>query len=191
MATETMPTTATRPLTYEDLLETPEGDGYRYEIIAGEMVVSASPSKRHARVSFRLARLLADFVDEQNLGEVFHAPVDVRLGRHDIVVPDILFFTADRSHLFGERLADGPPDLIVEVLSPSTRSRDLRTKMRLYADTGVQEYWVVDPKMGKISVYWRTHERTYDLLPAEGTRARSQVIPGFEVDSAELIAGLD
>lgn len=191
MATETMPTTATRPLTYEDLLETPEGDIYRYEIIAGEMIVSASPSKRHARISLRLVRRMADYVEEHNLGEAFHAPVDVRLGRHDIVVPDIIFLSAERSHVFGERLADGAPDLIVEVLSPSTRTRAVKVKLQQYVQAGVQEYWVVDPRSGKISVYWRTHERTYELLPAEDGTTRSRVIPGFEVNPADLVAGLD
>jgi Uma2 family endonuclease len=191
MATETMSATAIRPLTYDDLLQTPEGDVNRYEIIAGEMVVSASPSKRHAWISLRLVRLMADYVEEHKLGEVFHAPVDVRLGRHDIVVPDIIFLSEERKHLFGTQLVDGAPDMIVEVLSPSTRSRDLTAKLHLYAEAGVQEYWIVDQNSGEITVYWRSHNRSYEHLPADGTKACSRVIPGFELNSTKLIAGLD
>src|SRR5687768_1885365 len=111
-------------LTYEDLLGSPQDDANRYEILAGELFVSASPSKRHAWISFQLARRLADFVDEHGLGHVFHSPVDVRLTRNDIVVPDVIFLSLERKHLYGDQLVEGPPDLVVEVLSPSTRARD-------------------------------------------------------------------
>jgi len=191
MATETLRPTATRPLTYVDILETPVGESNRYEIIAGEMFVSASPSKRHAWISTRLFRWIADYAEQNNLGVVFHAPVDVRLTLHDVVVPDVIFLREERKHLFGEHFVDGPPDLIVEILSPSTRSRDVTAKKRLYAETGVQEYWVVDQVTADVTVYWRSHKGSYEVISAEDGKVRSRIIPGLEIISDKLLVGLD
>src|SRR5688500_10184635 len=101
---------ATRPLTYEDLLQTPVNDGKRYEIIGGEMVVTASPAKKHVRVSIRLILLFGNYVTEHSLGEVYPAPVDVRLTPYDIVVPDLIFLRSERLHIYGDQVVDGPPD---------------------------------------------------------------------------------
>jgi Uma2 family endonuclease len=183
--------TAARPLTYQDLLETPEGDGNRYEILAGELIVTASPSKRHAWISFRLARRMADHVEQRSMGVVFHSPVDVRLTRYDVVVPDIIFLSAERRNIFGERFVDGAPDLIVEVLSPSTRSRDLTAKLQLYARTGVQEYWIVDPDTSDVTVYALSAQGAYELVPAVEGRICSRLLPEFELQTADLLSGID
>ena len=184
-------TTARTSLTYEDLIDTPHGDGKRYEILGGELFVSAPPSKRHAWISFQLALRLAEYVEQRALGVVFHAPVDVRLTHNDVVVPDVIFLSTARRHLFGEQRIDGAPDLVVEVLSPSTRSRDLTAKLQLYAQTGVQEYWIVDQVTATVTLYWRAPHGSYELISSESDRVRSRVVPGFELETTELIAGLD
>lgn len=190
-ANEGAATTANLPLTYEYLLTTPEGDGNRYEVLAGELFATASPSKRHAWICTRLSRWMGTFVEENGLGEVFGTPVDVKLTHHDIVVPDVFFLRQDRLHLFDDKKVEGAPDLIVEVLSPSTRSRDLTAKMRLYAEVGVQEYWIVDQVSPEITVYARSPNGSFELVPTDPAHVHSRVIPGFELNSGKLIAGFD
>ncbi len=123
--------TATRLLTYEDLLNTPN-DGRRYEIIGGELVVSASPLLKHQRLSMRLAVPLHE-LEQRGLGQMFEAPVDVRIAPHEIVVPDLVFVTTARLHILTEALIDGTPDLVIEILSLSTSRIDLGAKAALYA----------------------------------------------------------
>jgi Uma2 family endonuclease len=101
------------------------------------------------------------------------------------------YLSAERTRLFGDQKVDGPPDLIVEVLSPSTRSRDLTVKMDLYARTGVSEYWIVDPQTADISFHSRTAGGSFVPLPQERNRIRSGVLPEFVLDPNELIAGIE
>lgn len=181
---------ATRPLTSDDLLQTPEGDGIRYELLGGELFVSASPAKRHTWILARLARLLGNHVEQRGLGEVFGSPIDVRLTKFDVVVPDIVFIRSERFHLFGEHFLDGAPDLIVEILSPSTRVRDRTDKLRLYARFGVPEYWIVDPESSGITVFVLSRPGSYEALDTSAG-FRSTVLPDFELSPPTLFAGID
>jgi Uma2 family endonuclease len=179
---------ATRGLTYEDLLETPEGDGNRYELLGGELFVSRSPQRSHVFASSRLCFLLGNHVDQRNLGQVFHGPVDVRLTPYDIVVPDIIFLKTDRLHVFGDRLVDGRPDLIVEVLAPTTRARDQIDKAQLYARTGVEEYWIVDPDAHAVTVYALSVGGTLERMSAQVGKVQSRVLPELKLDVVNLFA---
>lgn len=130
-------------LTYEDYCALPE-DGKRYEILDGDLYMSPSPMTPHQRAALRMARLLCDFVDVRMLGEVFIAPCDVILDQHNIVVPDLLFVSKSRQSIITEKNIQGAPDLLVEILSPSTRLRDIRDKRNIYARCGVEWYWIFD-----------------------------------------------
>ncbi|MCC6792702.1 MAG: Uma2 family endonuclease [Thermomicrobiales bacterium] len=180
--------TQARALTYEDLLKTPEGDGNRYELLGGEIFVTASPSKKHVWLVNLLTFELTAQLRGRNLGQVFAGPVDVRLTPHDVVVPDIVFIRQERLHIFGERCIEGAPDLIVEVLSPSTRSRDLTIKMQLYARTGVQEYWLVDPDLSTITVYVLFTTGGYEALAPAADSVASRVLSGIQLNPALLFA---
>lgn len=129
----------TRPLTYDDLLPMPK-DGKRYEIIGGELHVAAAPSRKHQDALADVFESLRAWVRPRRLGKVYFAPVDVRISPTDIVEPDILFIRQDRLHIVEANTVEGAPDLIVEVLSPSTRDLDLVRKAALYANAGVEEY---------------------------------------------------
>ena len=155
------------------------------------MFVTASPAKKHARLSARLLRKLSDHVEQHALGEVFHTPADVRLTPYDVVVPDLFFLSAERGHLFGEKLVDGPPDLVVEILSQSTRLRDLNTKLRLYARAGVAEYWIVDPEQKSVAVHFLNAKGGYDAVPQTDHQIISRVLPEFDLSIDELFSGLD
>jgi Uma2 family endonuclease len=178
-----------RPLTYDDLLATPENGG-RYEIIGGELFVSASPAIRHQRSSRVLLREVDDFVVAGDLGEIFYPPIDVRLSPHNIVVPDLVFVSKERAHIVSDLLIDGAPDLLVEVISPSSKRRDHVRKAALYAMAGVREYWIVDPETKTVDVL-RLQNGRYERIPIVDGIARSEVLAGFaelQIEVARLFA---
>jgi Uma2 family endonuclease len=139
-------------LTYDDYLLFPD-DGLRHEIIEGEHYVTPSPATRHQRILLNLSHLLQTHLDSHPGGEIFFAPFDVLLSEFNIFVPDLIFLSRERSHLLTSKNLRGAPDLAVEILSPSTRSRDMRLKRDVYARTGVLEYWVVDPDDDSVTVH--------------------------------------
>jgi len=165
-ATITAPT-AERRFTYRDLLTLPD-DRNTYEIIDGALSVNASPSLRHQRISGRIYRILSQALEDTGKGHVFFAPMDVLLDRENVVQPDLVYIAGDRAILLEESHINGPPDLIIEVVSPSTRQRDLSMKRGLYARFGVPHYWVFDPEENSVLVYRREGEtyREKDKLGA-------------------------
>ena len=138
--------------TYEDLQQLPD-DGNRYEIIDGELVVSPSPSMAHQGAVAELFVLLYRALRETGLARVFTAPLDVILSPTRVVEPDILVVRTERASIMKERGIEGPVDLAVEVLSPSSVRTDRERKRTLYAAVGVPEYWIVDPIMKTIDVH--------------------------------------
>jgi Uma2 family endonuclease len=144
-------------LTYADLERLPESSGVRFELFDGELYVTPSPSVQHQRVSARLFRILDDYFRLGGRGEVFHAPTDVVLTDFDVAVPDLVVVT--NPDALTRRAIEAAPALIVEILSPSTRRRDLALKMERYAALGVSQYWVIDPLARWCEVYRRRPER--------------------------------
>lgn len=144
-----------RPIfTADDLAQLPE-DGKRYEILGGDLAVSPSPNRKHQNVIRRLSAFFIA-VESQGYGRWYPAPFDVVLDDYNVVEPDLLFVRTEHRERVTEAHVQGPPDLIVEVLSPSTRERDLGVKAHLYARFGVNEYWVVDPDAKTLTAYQLT-----------------------------------
>ena len=137
--------------TYEDYMKTPDDE--RYELIEGELLMTPSPKTNHQRICGRLYSELQRHVSEKGIGEVFFAPYDVVLGKENVFEPDIIFVSNENSDIITEANIKGAPDLIVEVLSPSTAYRDLVKKKRIYAKFGVKEYWIVDPEEKTVELY--------------------------------------
>lgn len=135
-------TEAVVKLTYEDYANIP-GDE-RYELIDGELILVSSPNEMHQRVSKRLLWLFRD-VEESGLGWVYDAPFDVILSDTDVVQPDLMFVSKERAEIITPANVQGAPNLVVEVLSPSTAQRDWTQKRDLYAKYGVRELWLVAP----------------------------------------------
>ncbi|MGI8968777.1 MAG: Uma2 family endonuclease [Chloroflexota bacterium] len=172
-------------LTYEDYLRMPE-DGHRYEIIDGELFVSPSPSIRHQVAAMNLCLALTQYVRANSLGRVFIAPCAVRLTPDEPVEPDLFFISWEREHIIGEQAVNGPPDLIVEILSPSGVGRDRFTKFNRYAQVGVAEYWIIDPASETIEQYVLEEGQYVELAPhGDGTQG-SRVIPGLRLSVTEL-----
>lgn len=138
---------------YHDYCQLPEGK--RYELIDGDFYMVPAPFTLHQRVLWKLATSLQESLHPAQ-GELFIAPVDVVLSDTDVVQPDIIFISKERAAIITEANIQGAPDLVVEILSPSTRERDLGIKKKLYERYGVQEYWIADPTTKTIQVYHAT-----------------------------------
>jgi Uma2 family endonuclease len=143
----------TRLYTVEDVRAMPD-DRNRYETIAGELFVTPAPSLRHQAVLARLHLSIGPYVAHHRLGTVVFAPLDVVYGPMTLVEPDLLYVSARRREVFTEREVIGAPDLVVEVLSPSTARTDRGRKRALYQETGVREYWIVDAELNRVEI-WR------------------------------------
>ena len=140
--------------TWQDLRAMPN-DGRRYEAIGGELRVSPAPRYRHQVVSARLFLALGSLLVRAGRGHPLSAPTEVRFpGVGNIVQPDILFVSPDRCELITEYGVSGAPDLVVEILSPSTEDWDRGEKLKLYREGGVAEYWIADPIENFVDV-WR------------------------------------
>ncbi len=131
-------------LTVEDYMALP-ADGKRYELLEGELVVVPSPNTAHQRIVGNLYLLLRQHVQRNALGEVFTAPYDIVLGHRVVAQPDLVFVSQENAEIILPAHVRGVPDLVVEVVSPSSAKRDLLQKRRIYARYGVPNYWVVDP----------------------------------------------
>lgn len=165
--------------TYEDYCQLPNDK--RYELIDGELYEMApSPITVHQRILLTLARLLADWVDRHGMGEALVAPFDVILSENDTFQPDILFVAEARRSIITHRACEGAPDLVVEILSPSTSQRDLGIKRERYALFGVREYWIVDPAARALEVLALREGEYVSLgVHAGETSPESAVLPGF------------
>ena len=171
--------TATK-LTYQDCLDM-DGDE-RFELIDGELIMVGSPNEAHQMALGALGTRMYVFSDDRELGKVFFAPFDVLLSDTDVVQPDILFVSNERAHIRTPDNIRGAPDLVVEILSPSSTGRDWGAKMALYAEHGVKEYWIVDPMR---RVVWLMLLRG-GILEVAGTygvgdTVSSSVLAGFSV----------
>jgi Uma2 family endonuclease len=176
-------------LTYDDLRRLPD-DNLRHELIDGEHYVAASPSTRHQLVLGNLYYALRTWLQEHSGGELYLAPVDVVLSLHDVVVPDLLYVAGARvAHIVTPEAIRGVPDLIVEVLSPSTRRVDSDSKLALYDRAGAVEYWIVDPQRERVRVYRRENA---GLAVAGDVTARARdvlatpLLPGLQIPLATL-----
>lgn len=143
-------------LTYADFAALP-ADGKRYELHEGEISVTAAPRPRHQLVIGNLHLILAQHVRRLGLGEVFLSPIDVILSNITVLEPDLVYVEAACMGQVSERGIEGPPTLVVEVLSPGTASADRGIKLQLYARYAVPHYWIVD-----------SDERTIEALQLAG-----------------------
>jgi Uma2 family endonuclease len=174
-------------LTYADLCRLPE-DRLRHELIDGEHYVTAAPTYRHQRVAMNVAGMLFMFLREHRLGHVYMAPLDVLFSEHDVVEPDVLYVSEERlRNQQEERYLTVTPDLVVEVLSPSTRHVDRGAKRGLYERRGVPEYWLIDPARETVQVFRQESGRfelAADLVRRRGDAAAflsTPLLPGFRI----------
>jgi len=152
---------------------------------------SPAPSRKHQKVSMRFGLLLAEAILKPGKGEVYHAPLDVKLWEDTVYQPDLLVVLREHADRLRETHVEGAPDLVVEILSPSTAHLDLWQKRYDYAQAGVREYWVVDPDTRRVELYVLEGERLMLVETAQGRgRIASRLIPGLDVDLEDLFRDL-
>ena len=168
-------------LTYDDYAKTPEDE--RWELLDGELIMAAAPNMKHQSVQSNTDWHVQRFVRDRDLGRVFNAPTDVVLSEHDVVQPDLVFVSSEREHIITDANIQGALDLVVEILSPSTASRDWRDKLDLYARHGVAEYWLMDP-ISEIVWVFRLVDGTLVQVGMYGVgdTLTSPLLEGFALD---------
>lgn len=181
-------------LTYEDFVRFPD-DGMRHELIDGMHYVTPSPVTRHQQLAGRLHVAIGSYLElHPEVGQVYGSPLDTVFSPWDIVVPDLIFVAAGQLDILTEANIQGAPAMVVEVLSPSTRKRDLGIKRRLFERGGVREYWVVDPKAEDLTVYRRITDGSLSKISQMGANdaatLSTPLLPGFTLSIEKLFAPL-
>lgn len=173
--------------TYEDYARLPD-NGFRYEVIRGELHLSPAPSISHQRTVTSLIHYLTNHLKQNPVGECFTSPIDVNLpDLASPVQPDVLFINNNNADIIKENTIEGVPDLVIEISSPSTARYDRQTKFKTYAQAGVSEYWLVDSSNFTIEVYV-LRGQAYALLGKFGRedQAHSEILSGFTVPVKEI-----
>ena len=171
-------------LTYEDYLELPD-DGKRYELIEGELILNPTPIPRHQQIVRKIGVSLDHYFTAHGDGEVYFSPLDIVLAEDVVLEPDLMVIRRERMSIIGKKNIQGAPNIVIEVLSESTRRRDEIVKRKLYERYGVDEYWIVDPVIDTVKIYRRVGEsfaRAVEMSAETGGAITSPVLPGFALD---------
>jgi Uma2 family endonuclease len=178
--------TTAKKLTTADYEKMP-ADGFRHEIIEGEEYRTPAPTTDHQSVLFKIARRLGDHAEARKLGRVFVAPTAVVFSRHDAVEPDVFFVSKARASIIKPKNIQGAPDLVVEVLSPSTAANDRGPKLKTYDDGGVREYWIVDPATKTVEIReFRATRRTRGYQDDQSFQ--SELFPGLTLSLEDIFS---
>jgi Uma2 family endonuclease len=168
--------------TYDDWLTFPD-DGWKYEIINGELHMTPAPATGHQKSSISLSSRLYTYVQDHDLGMVLTAPCDVRLPNQPVPFqPDIFFIRKNNLQIIQETEVIGAPDLVIEILSPSNASYDRVEKFEVYQAAAVPEYWLVDYQAKTIEIFSLV-EGAYQLAKKYGLSdaITSAQLPGFQL----------
>jgi Uma2 family endonuclease len=181
--------TERRKWTYQDYLQLDEG--IVFEIIDGEQIVTPAPNWQHQDISEKLEFLMEQYIRQKQSGKLFHAPVDVVLAESTVVQPDILFISQQNLYILQKEHSGimGVPDLVIEIVSPSSFYYDVHEKKDLYERFHIPEYWIIEPGSKTIEVLTLEDSKykLYSLAAGKG-QARSKVLDGFAVNVAEIIS---
>lgn len=186
---------AQRQWTYRDLVALPD-DCLRHELLDGEHIVSPSPGTVHQLVLWNLAAQLSAWLGEHPTGTALTGPYDLKLSLFTVLVPDLVYFTAERfARVVNEKHALAAPDLVVEILSPGTRRRDRGRKRAIYEREGVGEYWIVDPAGREVTVLRREPRKSIFAVADTLAGSRHDVLesplfPGLQVPLVQIFRGL-
>jgi Uma2 family endonuclease len=175
-------------VTYAEFCDLP-ADGVLYELLDGLIAVRSSPTEPHQAVALKLAVRLEVYVEENGPGIVRMGPLDVMLDEYNVTLPDLLFLRTERAGLLGETGCFGPPDLVVEALSPTSVKRDLVDKLGIYERGGVDHYWVIDVADERLRRFVLIGDR-YQEQPALGRDDLlvSPLIPGLQLPLRPIFA---
>ena len=174
-------------ITVKEFFEMDLEEGYYYELINGIIVKKQAPKPIHQNASMNLSRILSNHVFENKIGKLFASPIDVFFDDYNNTQPDILFIKKERDFIITDHGIEGTPNLIVEILSPSSFKRDKKEKFDLYMKFGVSEYWIVDPYYKSVEVF--TLENNTYVLASDASESgiiQSKVLEGLSLEISTL-----
>jgi len=174
-----------KKITYADYLKI--DDNNRYEIFNGELCMVPAPSTSHQSISRNLEFLIWNFVKQKGLGNVFDAPIDIVFDDDEVFQPDIVFIKSENQSIVGKNAIQGVPDLIVEIVSPSSTFYDTVEKKEVYGKYGVKEYWLVFPDEKVIEIFILGKEGYLEFCKSkkEGI-VKSKILEGLEINSKDV-----
>lgn len=183
-----MLTTKAQPITRHDYALIPVG-APNYQLIDGDLVMAPSPSSFHQTILSKLDRVIGNFLDVHPIGRHFIAPLDVHLSDLNVFQPDLLFVRKANGSIIEEHGIEGAPDLVVEILSKTSEKYDLGPKRSVYARTGVEELWIIDPEKRTLSLYRLVEDAaTPAATYRAGQKFTSTLLPGLTIDLAAVFA---
>lgn len=188
-----MEAVALQQLAYREFreMEFDDNDPFQYELLDGELVKKNAPTPWHQRLSGNLYFTLRQYVTEKKLGEVFYSPIDVFLNDYNAPQPDLVFVSEGKKNMITNDGIIGIPDLVVEIISPSSIRRDRFDKRAIYERFAIPEYWIADPQNQEIEVYVLNDKGHYeplcvasaqDLSRGEGFMLTSKTLPELQID---------
>lgn len=173
-------------VTAEDYRLMPE-TGPRYQLIEGELFMSPAPNRFHQDISKNIEFMLMKYLEKNPIGKLYDAPFDVYLTQHNVFQPDKLFVAHDRYFILTDTGAEGAPNLVVEILSPSTGHLDKQAKRKVYAAAGVDELWLVDPQTKSVEIYYLRQDPEHPAaVYQENDFFESPCFPGLTIGVAEV-----
>jgi Uma2 family endonuclease len=174
-------------LTYHDYQFLPD-DGKRYEVIDGDLYMTPAPVTRHQMIVTRLSNLLFTYLERNPIGTVLTAPCDVLLSDVDVLQPDLLIVLQSGLARITDKNVQGPPDLVIEILSPGTAGRDRDLKHKRYEHFGVREYWLVDPDQNTVEILRLKENRfTRASLTLRPSQTNSTLLSDLTLDLALIL----
>lgn len=175
-------------MTAEEFLQLPEGPPY-CELIHGELIMAPSPDVYHQGVSGNVSLILREYLKKNPIGKIFFAPLDVKLDDSTVLQPDLMFISEHRKAILRQTHISGAPDLVVEILSPRTQSRDLGVKREIYARAGALEYWTIHPREQTISIFHLQAEPSRPrFTKPRGEDFTSPLFPHLIIHTEEIFA---
>ncbi len=176
--------------TYEDYCNLPD-DGNQYEIIEGEIYMAPAPIPNHQRISRRILSSLDRFIEKHDMGEMFFSPIDIVFSNINVVQPDLIYISREKTHIIGSKFIEASPDLVIEILSPGTENKDRNHKQKLYGKFNVPEYWIVSPQGRTIEQYsLQEGKMTLRNVFTIQDVLTTKLLPGFELPVARVFEGI-
>ena len=183
-----MLSTKARPITRHEYAMIPVG-APNYQLIEGDLVMAPSPSSFHQDILANLLVIIRAYLREHPIGKIYVAPLDTYLSDINVYQPDLLFILKENLSIIEEHGIEGAPDLAIEILSKSSSKYDLGPKRSVYARTGVEELWIIDPPKRTLALY-RLAENPDTPIATYKAKQKftSTLLPGLTIDLVDVFS---